>query len=185
MSTIALIAFGSLLNNSEGLDIGLWKEDGPILPLEFCRVSSRLNLTLAINEKIGTFNSTHWSLFKQKSLKSVLPAFVKREKIREEFISKSVGIIDVKNKLFTEGATKYSEKLLNDIINWAKNKKIDYVVFSSLSPRFKDATGIPFSPEKALMFIQSLPPKNKKLAVEYIKNTKIITPFRLLFNKHF
>ena len=48
---IAILGWGSLIWNQNGLPVkGQWKKNGPVLPIEFSRVSRDGRLTLVIDE---------------------------------------------------------------------------------------------------------------------------------------
>lgn len=180
---IVILGFGSLLWNSNGLNISNWQKDGPILPLEFSRISKRGNLTLVIDPKNGSFNQVYWTLNKSNNLQDVMRELQKREKIKNKYLNKSIGILDVKNHLYNEGANKYPIIILDGIFKWARKKEIDFVIFSSLSVRFKDVINVPYTIENAVIYFNDLPINIQSLTKNYIeKTTWINTEFKRLFN---
>jgi hypothetical protein len=54
------------------------------------------------------------------------------------------------------------------IVSWAEAKKLDVIVWTDLQINFQDKRCIPFSVQEALSYVQSLPPKGKAKAVEYV-----------------
>lgn len=60
---IACLGWGSLVWNPKNLNIkGQWFVDGPILPIEFLRLSEDGRITLVIDEDVGTNVRVLWTL---------------------------------------------------------------------------------------------------------------------------
>jgi hypothetical protein len=60
---IAILGWGSLIWKPNGLPMsGDWKRGGPVLPIEFSRVSSDGRLTLVIDEQYGVDVITRYVL---------------------------------------------------------------------------------------------------------------------------
>lgn len=63
MMRIAILGWGSLIWNPNGLPIrGDWQRGGPVLPIEFSRISSDERLTLVIDEQNGINVTTRYAL---------------------------------------------------------------------------------------------------------------------------
>jgi hypothetical protein len=57
---IAVLAWGSLIWDRRDLQIvGDFEANGPVLPLEFCRISGGGRLTLVVNERYGQLCKTY------------------------------------------------------------------------------------------------------------------------------
>jgi len=145
---IAYFAWGSLLWDSEGLDLKTpWKKTNIQLPLNFSRISDngKGRLTLVIDNIDGVFNPTYYALTKTTNLNIA----IKNLKVREGTISKYIGYINIKNEV-----SRYSDRLTQSDIqkfkSFALKHKIDAVVWTDLSPNFKN-----FSTNNALKYIES------------------------------
>jgi hypothetical protein len=179
---IAVIGFGSLLFNSKGLSIGKWAENGPLLPLEFSRISRDGRLTIVIDVVNGRTNPTYFAISKHSDIDKVLKEFQKREHIKDELLNVQIGVWDIKNGLFNQGASKFPRDIVFDPIHaWAKENGVDAVVFSALARKFKQKLDIPFSNENAFTYLGTLEPQILKKATKYINETKISTNFKDYF----
>ncbi len=77
---IVVLCWGSLYWDLRGLELSneRWEEDGPRLPLEFCRISSDGRATLVINEN-GNICTTYWQIHKYQNLDEAKKNLKKRE----------------------------------------------------------------------------------------------------------
>lgn len=95
---IAILAWGSLIWQPKDLlfytEFG-WKEDGPILPIEFARISKDGRLTLVITEN-GTFVPTSYTLSKHETLDEAILNLA----VREGSGRRSIGSYDKTKKEF-------------------------------------------------------------------------------------
>lgn len=77
---IVLLGWGSLLWSPDGLPVtGDWQQGGPVLPIEFSRISSDGRLTLVIDEANGTEIVTHYTLSSRTNVKDAIEDLRKRE----------------------------------------------------------------------------------------------------------
>lgn len=148
---IAYFAWGSLLWNSDGLDLQTrWKKTNIRLPLNFSRISDngKGRLTLVIDDKNGVSNPVYYAITNITNLNNA----IKNLKIRERTIPKYIGYINLKNDSY-----RYSDRLtqsnIEEFKTFATNHKIDAIIWTDLFPNFKN-----FSTENALIYIN----KNKK-----------------------
>jgi hypothetical protein len=160
---IAYFAWGSLLWNSDGLDLEIkWKKTNIHLPLNFSRISDngRGRLTLVIDNINGVSNPIYYAITKINNLNKA----IKNLKIREGTISKYIGYINLKND-----SIRYSDRLTqNDIESFrsfAKKHKIDAIIWTDLYPNFKN-----FSTDNALKYINN----HKKDVILYNKMIEYI-----------
>jgi len=87
---IAVVGWGSLIWNPGGLNMtGRWRPDGPHLPVEFARRSSRGRLTLAI-EPSSEEQPTYWAVLGLTQLDEARSNLREREGARYEEAIKSV-----------------------------------------------------------------------------------------------
>jgi len=160
---IAYFAWGSLLWNSDGLDLQThWKKTNIRLPLNFSRISDngKGRLTLVIDNKDGVFNPIYYAITKITNLNTA----IENLRSREGTITKYIGYINLKNN-----TSRYSERLSKEDIesfkSFAIKNKIDAVVWTDLYPNFKN-----FSTDNALKYIN----KHKKDVLLYNKMVEYI-----------
>lgn len=186
---IAFLGWGSLIKEPRDLPIeGDWQKDGPKLWIEFSRISRNGKragcLTLVIDEKCDSEVTTLYVLSTRNDLSPAIADLQKREGTPT---LDDIGFCEVATRRFAPNATSRHPKSCERILAWAKGKKLDAVVWTALSRRFKDATGIPFTPEAALKYLNELPAPTRALALDYIHSApeQTMTPFRrlLLWNK--
>ncbi|UCI32149.1 hypothetical protein [Mesorhizobium sp. B4-1-4] len=88
---IACLGWGSLIWNPEDFPVtGGWKNDGPVLPIEFARESGRKRITLVIADGVEPV-TTLWTLMKVANLQAAKEALASRERINEAHIQHSIG----------------------------------------------------------------------------------------------
>ena len=145
---IAYFAWGSLLWDSEGLDLKTnWKKTNIRLPLNFSRISDngKGRLTLVIDNINGVSNPIHYAITKTTNLNTS----IENLKTREGTIPKYIGYINLKNE-----NSRYSDRLTRTDIekfkSFALKNKIDAVIWTDLYPNFKN-----FSTNNALKYIDS------------------------------
>lgn len=174
---IAVLGWGSLVWDQRELPIkGCWKENGPLLPLEFSRVSKDGRLTLVIDHLNGSDTKTCYAL----SSRAVLTDALEDLRSREGTVEKWIGYLNINDG--TGSFNKYSDHVdvFERIKEWAVSLNLDAVVWTALPSQFEDKTGKNFSVENAIQYIKSLPKSAKKTAIEYIKKAPacVETPFR-------
>lgn len=145
---IAYFAWGSLLWDSEGLDLQTpWKKTNIRLPINFSRISDngKGKLSLVIDNINGISNPVYYAITKTTNLNNA----IENLKIREGTIPKYIGYINLKNE-----TSRYSERLtltdIQKIKKFALKNKIDAIVWTDLYPNFKN-----FSTSNALKYIES------------------------------
>ena len=119
---IACIGWGSLIWNSGVLKIrNKWYEDGPILPIEFSRISDDGRVTLII-DKAGTPVRTLWALMTSNNLTTAIDSLKERENVKKDDIIQSVLATD-RNK----------DEIRSVLIKWLKTKQLDAAIWTGLS----------------------------------------------------
>ena len=174
---IAVLGWGSLVWDQRELPIkGIWEEDGPLLPLEFSRVSKDGRLTLVIDPLNGSNTKTCYAL----SSRSDLTDTVADLRNREGTVAKWIGYLNINDG--ADSFVKYPDHVdvFERIKEWAVSLNFDAVVWTALPSQFEDETGKSYSVENAIQYIKSLPKSAKKTAIEYIKKAPscVETPFR-------
>lgn len=163
---IAILGWGSLIWNPGKLEINKtegqngWFIDGPILPIEFARVSQDGRLTLVImsgKEEVKTL----YAISKFEELDHVIIDLSIREgcpKSKIGFFVKSHGIFNSKFNIKTS------------IERWINQKEeIEAVVWTDLSMNFKEKIGLDFTVENATNYLKYLPTDVKLKAEQYIR----------------
>src|SRR5208337_1469363 len=90
---IAVLAWGSLVGEPRDLQAaGTFAPNGPLLPIEFCRVSADGRLTLVIDETFGAICTT----YSASSALQDLDAAVENLRLREGMqLARGVGFVEV------------------------------------------------------------------------------------------
>jgi len=160
----AMLGWGSLLWEGGSAFDGWydeWRQDGPCLKLEFSRVSSsRLGaLTLVIDSKYGSPCTVSWCLSKRTEPEDAVADLRCREGCQWKHIA----------RLDLAGADPLpSHPGVEGIAVWAKERKIDVVVWTALPGNFEAKVKQPFSVTEALAYLMRLPRPAKAKAAEYI-----------------
>ena len=160
---IAILGWGSLLwDERPELDRTLdnWQLDGPILPLEFSRVSESREraLTLVIDTDNGTDCKVAFAMSRRRSPEDAIADL----RCREGTLRKRIGF------WFADGSCRCEPVVPDAIVLWARNKGLDIVVWTGLSSNFRKEVGKGFSVKSAINHLQGLPPKGKANAATYV-----------------
>jgi hypothetical protein len=180
---IAILGWGSLINEPRGLPItGEWQKDGPMLWIEFSRISKRGAragcLTLVIDERSDEEVRTLYVV----SARTDLAQAIADLQAREGTLPDDIGFCEVTSGRFAPNAFNRHPKSCERIRAWAQTKGFSAVVWTALPRRFQDVVGIPFSPIAALRYVNDLPAPTKENALRYIHTApeQTMTPFRRL-----
>lgn len=179
---IAILAWGSLFWDPRNLEIaGGWFNDGPLLPIEFARISGGNRLTLVIKSGFDSV-TTLYSISSHDTLEAARCNL----QIRENTPSiDNIGFIDFTNK--RNCVRKPNEFILPIIENWNTKKGFDAIMWSDFSPRFTNALDKPFTLENVIEFLDQLPSPDKTEAIKYVRNapSQINTRYRISIEKYF
>ena len=181
---ITILGWGSLIWDPRNLQIDTnqgsngWLPNGPILPIEFARISrdSRLTLVIVPNEvnKIQTL----YAFSKFQNLDEAILDLA----VREGCGRSKIGYYDKKMKKFSDNfLIKKFQDQRSEIEKWSNNKVIDAVIWTNLPSNFRDRLDLnEFTPMDAINYLNHLPPDVKVKAEEYIRKApKIVdTPIR-------
>lgn len=175
---IAILAWGSLIWQPKELAYNKtfgWQKDGPILPIEFARISKDGRLTLVITEN-GTKVPVLFTLSNCHNLEEAVLNLA----VREGSGRNSIGSYD-KNK------DTFSSKFLfkEEIKNWIRNTDFEAVIWTNLGENWNiknDKGDIirQIEPERRIEYLKELKGNTSAIAEEYIRRTpiKINTDFR-------
>lgn len=188
---IAVLAWGSLIWNRGALHIASdFEPIGPILPIEFSRISRDGRLTLVISERHGSACKTYSAQSALTDLDEALENLWRRESqtgasVPKNFrVLQTVTYIDLHNKEIGSRASRHP-KLAEVITTWATVNTYDAVIWTALGVKFKDELGVPFSIDAAITYLANLDAAKQAKAFEYIREApaEIQTPVRTAFNQ--
>lgn len=165
MTKIAVLGWGSLIWDPRNLQIiGEWNEDGPLLPIEFARISEdgRLSLVLYPYEKN---NQTLWAYSAFENL------YQAKENLRERegTIMERIGYVSIPEDLSNCQAV---PSVNNTIREWAEEKGLGAVIWTDLpyNPyKFKKKTRMDLNEDNAIKYLRNLEGEESLKAEEYIR----------------
>lgn len=178
MQTTAILGWGSLIWQPKELAYNKtfgWQKDGPILPIEFARISKDGRLTLVITEN-GTKVPVLYTLSNHHNLEEAVLNLA----VREGSGRNSIGSYDKNKDTFS---SKFQFE--NEIKNWIKNTDFDAVIWTNLGENWniKNEKGDiirQIEPERRIEYLKELKGNTSVIAEEYIRRTpiEINTDFR-------
>lgn len=168
---IAIIGWGSLIWCPGSLQIkSAWHRDGPILPIEFARISRDGRLTLVIHPDSES-QKTLWAPAVSEDMNTVRKTLQEREGTSPGFIHSGTA-----DGQFSDGVTK---EVRDAIARWLEeHREIQGCVWTGLASNWKEKQKSDFSIPRVVQYLKVLP--NADRAREYIRNTplQIQTPAR-------
>jgi hypothetical protein len=179
---VVILGWGSLIWDPRDLPhYGPWRKDGPLLQLEFSRVSSDSRLTLVIDNNYGALCSTYYAL----SPRTEITDAVEDLRRREGTVRRHIGYFNNQQK--ESSLTTYDQQIdiLATLGQWCDDNQIGGVVWTALPSNFQDETGNPFSVDAAIGFLKGLAKTTRENALKYIQNApeEVITPLRNRVNQ--
>lgn len=166
--TYAVLGWGSLLWDDGDCPISLkgeapWELDGPVLPIEFSRVSRcrQHALTLVIDPSNGTNCATHFAIAKRRDFQDVICDL----RCREGTVLRRIGFVDL---VTGEERCNTLPQLAHTIRAWAADLSIDGVVWTDLPSNFEEEVGKPFTIDTGIEHLRALPSAGAQAAKEYI-----------------
>lgn len=162
---IAVLGWGSLIWDPRNLKIKQrhWFLDGPSLPIEFARISSRGRLTLVIYppaKKIQTL----WNWMEIEDLNHAIENLTERE----DTVKDKIGFFKSHDH---EIHSQFPSGITDEIKNWAIRSNIDAVIWTDLEAKL---TGIgEFNEENIIRYLRTLNKEKRQAAKEYIRNAPI------------
>jgi hypothetical protein len=151
-----------------------WAYDGPLLKIEFSRVSAtRLGaLTLVIDNEFGAPTVVAWCLSKRTKLEEAVCDLRTRE---------GTTIDKIKCLPIIPNVSPPAPASVSDPIEaWARGKNLSAVIWTALTSNFRRETNQAFSVDAAVAYLKGLPPDAKVKAAEYIWRAPdfVTTPLR-------
>lgn len=162
---VAFLGWGSLIwDRRPKFDskVGPWIDCGPVLPVEFCRISSTRNgaLVLVIDRKLGTAVEVLHAFSSRTDPDDALQDL----RAREGTSMHNIGFVDI-----LAGKQRGRDpEVVATIKDWAQQCGIAVVAWTDLASNFKSKTSVDFSHEAALWHLQSLGKVGLREAVRYI-----------------
>jgi len=162
---IAILGWGSLLwEGGPEFDswIEPWRYDGPALKIEFSRVSEkRLGaLTLVIDTENGLSTQVAWCLSKRAKLEDAVADL----RCREGTTNENIGCVCLDERPAPPNTLEKEDS----IVAWARERKLDAVVWTALKSNFKEKVNKPFSVKAVVAYVKTLSPAGKAKAAEYV-----------------
>jgi hypothetical protein len=176
---IAILGWGSLIWEPRPdfeKYIEDWSDDGPILPIEFSRVSSTRDgaLTLVIDPDNGAPVRVKFALSKRKNPEDAACDL----RTREGTIIRHIGLFDRE----ISSCRSHWSFVEDKIRLWAEDNNLRAVVWTDLPSNYTEKTGKIFEPNEAVRYLKGLNKEGQKAAKEYIQNAplNVNTNFRAI-----
>lgn len=173
---IVVLGWGSLCWDPRELRIkreqrpaGDWKPDGPILPIEFARISKNQSLTLVLRKRAKKIQVL-WVQMIVATLDEAIDDLRKREGAKNRT---DIGWIDLDNPNYRN--CNVVRTALGVIKKWARTKHIDAVVWTDLPSRFP---GMRFNANNVVKYLSG-PDCDRTKAEEYVRKAPRQTRTRM------
>lgn len=165
---VAILGWGSLIWDIQpdfDSQVGAWNNNGPVLPVEFCRISDSRKgaLTLVTDRKLGTKVKTFYALSRQRNPYDAICDL----RSRERTIIEKIGCIN----LITGEEQSQDPEIAKIIKDWAKRESIQITVWTDLESNFRKKKNTDFSFNSALNHLENLSLEGIREAVKYIVRT--------------
>lgn len=178
---IAILGWGSLIWSPQTLNYNTtlgWQTNGPILPIEFARISKDGRLTLVITEE-GTKVNTLYAI---SSYQTINEAVLNLQK-REGTIKKRIGVYNKTTNIFSPDNFKFKEA----IKQWISKEDIDAVIWTNLPEKWsiEKQDNLLIDSNKRVKYLQELSVNKRAKAEEYIRKTptQIKTKYRAIIEE--
>ena len=153
-----------------------WQCDGPILRIEYSRVSKTRHgaLTLVIDPINGSPMAVCWSISRRSTIDEVAEALRLRE---------GTGLRNIGRFYLTDQENSADKETLATIRAWAVKRGLDGVAWTDLRSNFACKAGQPFSVDAAVRYLEALDGYAQAKAFEYIRSApnSVRTPLRATF----
>ncbi|WP_395056653.1 DUF2972 domain-containing protein [Flavobacterium sp.] len=180
---IAILGWGSLIWQPKDLkfnkEIG-WQNDGPMLPIEFARISKDSRLTLVITPE-GTEVQTLFAVSKYETREEAVLDLA----VREGSGRNSIGYYDKSKNVFSHNVF-----FKQNIIDWINTNDFDAVIWTNLGENWdiKNEKGEiirTINSDNRIDYLKELKGDKNVLAEEYIRKTpeQIRTKYRGLIEE--
>ena len=175
---IAVLGWGSLIWNKGKLRLTTnWTYGGPVLPIEFSRISDDGRLTLVIDERHGVDVPTRHAFSSLSDLDEAITDLQERE--GTPFRNRS-GFIDAARNHTCDRARAKHPVACQRIRAWAEDHEFGAVIWTAIGPRFREKVGVPFSVDAAVRYLAGLQEPTRTSALDYMRRAPadVVTPVR-------
>jgi hypothetical protein len=178
-----VLAWGSSVWDPRDLQIASkFAPNGPLLPIEFCRISGDGRLTLAIDETFGALCKSYSAPIALESL----DAAIENLQIREGMSSaRAIGFVEPASGRQSDVAMQSHPQVVATIGAWAESLGYDAAIWTALTSNFDEwgKGGEPFSVSAALQYLETLEGEDSAKfaqALAYIRKAppEVETPVR-------
>ena len=179
----AVLGWGSLVWDPRELKTaGQFAPNGPLLPVEFCRISADGRLTLAIDETFGAV----CTIYSAPSALEALDAAIENLRLREGMPNaRTVGFVEPASGRQSDVAMQRHPQAVATIAAWAASSGYDAAIWTALSSNFDESGkgGEPFSVTASIGYLETLKGEDPAAfvrALDYIRKAppEIQTPVR-------
>jgi hypothetical protein len=185
---IAVLAWGSLVWDRRELQVATdFEPNGPLLPIEFCRVSGDGRLTLVVDETFGAVCTIHSAPSAIQSLDGAIENLRLREGMPN---AQQVGFVETASGSQSDTAMQRHPEAITAIAAWAASNGYDAAIWTALASNFDepDKGGEPFSVTAAIRYLETLVSRDGAAftrALAYIRKApnEVETPVRDEVNK--
>ncbi len=179
----AILAWGSLVWDPRELQTAAgFAANGPLLPIEFCRISADGRLTLAIDETFGAMCKTYSAPSALEDLDAAIENLRAREGIPD---TSAVGFVELGAGRQSDVAMDRHPQAVATIAAWAADNSYDAAIWTALKSNFDepDKGGEPFSVTAAIRYLETLASEDAAKfarALTYIRKAppEVQTPVR-------
>ena len=179
----AVLAWGSLVWDPRELQTAAkFVADGPLLPIEFCRISADGRLTLAIDETFGAMCKAYSAPSALEDLDAAIENLRMREGMPDAW---AVGFVELGSGGQSDAAMERHPRAVATIAAWAQSNGYDAAIWTALQSNFAewDKGGEPFSVSAAIQYLETLEGKDADKfarALAYIRKapSEVETPVR-------
>jgi hypothetical protein len=179
---IAILAWGSLVWDPRDLKTAAeFVPNGPLLPIEFCRVSKDGRLTLAIDERFGDVCTSYSAPCALDDLNQA----IENLRLREGTSASNIGFVEPASDRQSEVAAERHPQAVATIAAWVESSGYDAAIWTALASNFDEwgKGGEPFSVTAAIRYLEALKAKNPEAfdrALDYIRKApaEVQTPVR-------
>jgi len=180
---VAILGWGSLIWDPRNLQIDTtkgvrgWIEGGPLLPIEFARISNDGRLTLVIAPNEDHEIATLYAFSKYQEVDEAILDLAVREGCGKNRIGVYIKHIDQFSNNFL---SKKFQQSRNRIIEWISQKEIGALIWTNLSVNYEEKLNQKFSKENVIGYLNFLSPDIQAKAEEYIRKAPkaVNTPIR-------
>lgn len=174
---VAILGWGSLVWDPRKLPYkGTWQSGGPLLPLEFSRVSQDARLTLVIDKRDGCTLPVRFAISTRRDLGDAVADL----RDREGTVRRWIGFTLADNSCHSRLEFNKQVDVVRTLAKWCESKGFDAAVWTALLPQFQDQTRKRFSIDNAIGYLRTLPKGARQSALDYFQKApqEVDTPLR-------